>query len=426
MLSVQNGVYFKRNSRPGKSFSIVFLKIGKKIESKEIAEDISNLWKNLMSLEKGIVTGLPVSEKHRYAGNLSTLIGFSDRIFSISGIQRSKPKDFSSDFFNYPGEDPNRKIADGVSLKYEENVTHNAGLDADIIIQFIGDDEAITNRAVMETWRHLNDETRGNSSSIGIIRNYSGYNSSDGRNLLNFHDGISNIKTEERPSFILMNESSLNEKDKWFTNGTFMSFLRMSIDLEIWEKLDRKYQERIIGRDKLTGCPIIGINGNDENIPLRDCPVKGTTEITEKGNEIYREFDPAIYGRLFGQYDSNKGLSGSHIEKMILSKGNAHKRNKIYRQGYNFMERSDDYPYLKIGLNFVSFQNDLNTFFDLMKYGFGQKSTNPTIYNLTQFLSTTTSGLFLIPPLQTGERFPGEGIFVKNKLIDYEVNYLGN
>lgn len=425
-MTIQNGIYFQPNSRPGRSFSIVFLKIGKKVQADEIAEDISELWKNLMALEKGVVRDLTVSEKHRYEGNLSTLMGFSDRIFNIPGIQKSKPKNFSSDFFNNPVEDPNRKIASGVSLRYANGVSHNPGLDADIAIQFIGESEAVTNRAVIETWRHLNDETSANLSSIGIIRTYSGYNSPDGRNLLNFHDGVSNIKTQDRPDFILVKDSSLDEKDKWFANGTFMSYLRMSIDVETWEKLGRKYQERIMGRDKLTGCPIVGINKNDENIPLRDCPVKGTTEVIEKGNEIYREFDPAIYGRLFSQYDANQGLSGSHLEKMILRKGDTAKRSKIYRQGYNFMEYLDNYPYISIGLNFVSFQNNMETFFGLIKYGFGQMSPNKTIYNLTQYLSTIATGLFLVPPHQIGEQFPGEGIFVDKKLNRYQMNYLGN
>ncbi len=49
--------------------------------------------------------------------------------------------------------------------------------------------------------------------------------------------------------------------------------------MELWEATTIKQQEKIIGRDRLTGCPLIrlDINGN----PVKDsrCPVPGTTEI---------------------------------------------------------------------------------------------------------------------------------------------------
>ena len=45
-----------------------------------------------------------------------------------------------------------------------------------------------------------------------------------------------------------------------------MAFIRFVMDLERWENLNLSEQELIIGRKKITGCPIIGFdkNGNSD------------------------------------------------------------------------------------------------------------------------------------------------------------------
>ena len=48
-------------------------------------------------------------------------------------------------------------------------------------------------------------------------------------------------------------------------------------------------QELIIGRKKLTGCPIIGVSQSGDPIGDIGCPKVGTTEVIEKGNEVFRE-----------------------------------------------------------------------------------------------------------------------------------------
>ena len=414
LLSFQNGIYYKQNSSPGNSFAILFLKANNNVTSIEIGRDISSLWTMLMKLEHGTVYDLPVFGKNIYSGNLSTLIGYSPNIFSLE-VQKEKPKNFNN-FFKKPNEDPNRRITNEISLQYDASVTDNLALNCDIVIQFIADNQASTNRAIFETWRYLNRLNKTNLTNIGIMGFYTGFNTPDGRNLLYFHDGVSNIRSEERPENIFIDQSKLSNKESWLYNSTFMSFLRIAINIELWENLPRKYQERVIGRDKITGCPLIGINKQNENIVIRDCPVNGTNEIIEKGNELFRGFNSRMYS-LFQHYSSkNESLENSHLQRMLQNeKRTPNYGKKIYRQGYNYIESIDKYPFLRIGLNFVSFQKDLDVLFNSLKSGFGSHDTNLEPFgNLTEFLSVFSAGLFLIPSLNKNDQFPGESIFNNN------------
>ena len=51
-----------------------------------------------------------------------------------------------------------------------------------------------------------------------------------------------------------------------------MAFLRISLNLEMWEDTEIEKQETIIGRDKETGCPLIGVDQNDRPVKDEDVP----------------------------------------------------------------------------------------------------------------------------------------------------------
>ena len=92
---------------------------------------------------------------------------------------------------------------------------------------------------------------------------------------------------------------------------------------------------------------------------------------------------------------------------------------KIYRQGYSFVERLEVAPFINIGLNFVSFQNDLGSLINMMKYGFKTSSNSgEAIVSLNDLLTVDSAGIFLAPGLRNNEKFPGESIFIDRKSID--------
>ena len=214
-----------------------------------------------------------------------------------------------------------------------------------------------------------------------------------------------------------MGAAQVNANDDWIISGTFMAFIRIVIDLPNWWKAALREQELMIGRDKTTGCPIIGIDKN--NIPLKDkrCPVTGSKEVTDKGNEIFRDH-PAYGQQKLPAGISDDVLKTSHIGAMrILDKVSPWEAesNRIYRQGYEFLESTSSFPGFKAGLNFISFQNNPQRVFNIMtKWGM-QKNSSDSL-KLNRYFSVVSAGVFLVPPSDLQDRFPGSSIYFKDQI----------
>ena len=134
---------------------------------------------------------------------------------------------------------------------------------------------------------------------------------------------------------------------------------KITLDLQFWRSLDKEIQEILVGRDKVTGCPLIGVDR--DNHPIKDtrCPVRGTFEVVEKGNESFREHPKYGIRTSYGVLP-NKSLEFSHIgrtNKVDRISPATNQSYRIYRQGFDFLEPHTSNPFLRLGLNFVSFQN---------------------------------------------------------------------
>ena len=66
--------------------------------------------------------------------------------------------------------------------------------------------------------------------------------------------------TKEIRVVAITNTKHLRPDDKWLLGGTYLAFLRIAVDIASWDGLNSYDQEIIIGRDKLTGCPLIGVD----------------------------------------------------------------------------------------------------------------------------------------------------------------------
>ena len=243
---------------------------------------------------------------------------------------------------------------------------------------------------------------------------------------MGFHDGISNIKDEERRNVIAINLTKVQPDDYWTVDGTFMGFIRMYIDLQTWWKLKRSEQELMVGRDKLSGCPLIGVNKTTgENVVMGGCPIPGTREVTDKGNERFR--DPPRYGfQTLATGTSDELLKLSHVAEMTVVKESRYQKDeyRIFRQGYEFLERINSYPRVRTGLNFISFQDNPKRFFNRITNLHKQKNSNastdwnkekgdgpPSKLNFNTFFKVGALGVYFVPAFNSEERFPGASIF---------------
>src|SRR6185436_18767734 len=76
-----------------------------------------------------------------------------------------------------------------------------------------------------------------------------------------FHDGLSNLRSEDRESVIAIGPGT---DEGWAVGGTYLAFLRLAVDLVGWRRLSRTDQELAVGRDESgaprtdLGCPVAG------------------------------------------------------------------------------------------------------------------------------------------------------------------------
>jgi Dyp-type peroxidase family len=422
---LQEGIYYRTKPSIGNSFCMLSLRAGNISNIGDIGRAIKGIWGHLAHLKKGITVDLQIDKKHRKIGNLTVLLAYGPKLFDLPGSKKIRPTSFS-DNWNFKAPDPagGGTLVEGSGMFYSPRVYANHLLGDHILFQFVADNEFYTKRACIEVWKELHRlEKKTGHSQLQITGLYNGFQRPDQRNWFGFHDGVSNLKTRERPYVISIGLRTLNSLDKWTANGTYLAFMRIPLNLEKWEDTSVSLQEIMIGRDKLTGCPLIRADKNKK--PMKDsrCPVPGTTEIIDHGNEYFRDHPP------YGTTRADNILQLSHIgaTRPINRVPLWDKKSlRIYRQGFEFLITSKESPGFVAGLNFVSFQNTPERLLRALTYRhmIAQKTAELTSTpTLEQYMSVFVAGLFFVPPAIKNEPFPGAQIFFDKSELRNLRNY---
>lgn len=410
-------LYKGRRSLKNKSYAILFLRVAEGCSASVVGKSLKKLWKMYLRLKKGKVTDLPNTALP--PGGLTSLIGFGPEIFKLSDIKKSMPNDMKGRQFLHPDEGGG-PILKGCGIMYGNDEHVNVGLTEHIMIQFISDTQIATNRAIVETWKLL---CFGESKTepLHITNLYTGFRRDDARSWLGFHDEVSNMRNaEERQRAIVINvtNNNLQHRDYWTKGGTYLAFLRIGIDLGIWQKIDRKNQELVVGRDKLSGCPLVGIDRNGN--PITNGKLGSYSKMLREHPDYFKR--PIVQNKGKDLIDINASLKilnqshigrTRHISKIDSKESTSH---RIFRQSFEFLEpshRESGHPF-KVGLNFVSFQNDPRRLFFILtdpnwmgNVNFGGPSS---IQGMDKFLSVFAAGVFFVPPVESP--FPGASIFL--------------
>jgi Dyp-type peroxidase family len=431
----QEGIYYhfnpsfrKNSSYPNrvdvlqnKSFGVIFLRVSRHSKAIQVAKSLAKLWRMYKSLQLGMVEDLPGFRVP--SGRLTILIGYGENIFKLDELKKRIPIDFEDQqFLSSPkGGEP---ILKGSGITYSMYTHENVGVTEDIIIQFIADTQLAVNRAIVETWKSLNFVIE---EPLHFTKFYTGFRRDDRRSWLGFHDEVSNMnnaKERETAIFVDAVNNRLIPRDIWTAGGTYLCFLRTAIDLEIWHKLERTQQELIIGRDKLTGYPVVGVDKNRNPITM------GRSSIVQQGRLHGKKFrDHPDYFKMPNQSSANQGrldvptslkvLNQTHIGRtrhITKVRSSDPSSRRIFRQGFEFLEstQNDLTRPLTAGLNFVSFQNDPGRLFFILtdphwlgKVNFGGDQNDA---NMAKLLSVLAAGVFFVPKLE--KPFPGAKIFI--------------
>lgn len=414
MTGLQEGIYYRHSENPRSSFALVFLRAKKSNQASKVQETLSKLWLRYLELKKKTVQTSRTKSGQDRPGSFSILIGYGPRFFEIPGIEKKKPALLDDRWLFGSPSYPHAPILPETGLKYGEGIMQNEVAYDHLIIQFISDEQAMTHRAIVETWKVLGSSSESEASSALFMRSFcTGFSHSDGRGWLGFHDGISNIRSSERLRAIQVDKSKLTPDDFWTAGGTYMAFIKIDIDLPIWESISQEDQEKIIGRQKTTGCPLVSVDQEGNNSFARGCPSPGTRQVIEKGNDQFREYFP-LNGRRGTIVGTRSAYEHGHVQQMRKTP------SKIFRQGYEYLEPAEKYPYFQTGLHFISFQSGPEQIHDAIKYGFGKFNFGgPRIAGVDKLLSVQAAGIFLVPPMQRTQKFPGDMAFSKSPGVSY-------
>jgi deferrochelatase/peroxidase EfeB len=393
---LQDGIYFRREEFPRRSYRIVFLNLATGDVDRARAA-IAAVWQMLHKLRDGIVADLQPADGEPFKvadGNLTCLLGFGARLFaSHRGLVAAteRPADVGPLRHDAHGPYPRLKWIDG----------HTQSAEADLAIQLIADTELAVSRAVVEIARLIALERL----PLEFSTFYGGFNRDDRRSWLNFHDGISNIATNERGRALEVAVKDPPRDPAWMVGGTYMVFLRLALNLSNWWDLTRAEQELSVGRDKLTGCPIDGLDGSTP-VPMAGCPIRWAAAGAPPTTAAHRDPRPP----------ADQVVAFSHIHRANPTRsGPDHPgSNRIFRQGYEFLEALDSGT-PRAGLNFVSFQRDLSRFTAILTtprwlstVNFGGPGDRDDMPNV-QLARVISGGYYAVPP--RGEPFPGAEIF---------------
>jgi deferrochelatase/peroxidase EfeB len=183
--------------------------------------------------------------------------------------------------------------------------------------------------------------------------------------------------------------------------------MRLGVDLRAWRKLSQQQQELIVGRSKISGCPVTGVDGAGLPVALPACPFAGTHSVLEPGNDAFREAPANVDATALASHIQRANHHLGPIDRDVS--------RRIYRQGYEFLEPPQPGRAMVAGLNFVSFQDTLERLFFVLTRPGWLGSTNfggtPGAGLVDSLLSVYAAGVFLCPPVTAGEAYPGQSVF---------------
>jgi deferrochelatase/peroxidase EfeB len=406
---LQEGIYHAPGRRPGRAFSILFLQAGPDVDAARVGTTVQSLWALYQSLKRGEVPDLP---GHLVpSGELTCLLGYGVKTFELPEARRTTPEELQQfGRFRSPLTSGGGSLLTGSGQWYADDVKKNPATEI-MAVQFIADTQLAVNRAVVETWKFLHDQAQTPPGPILHLAGFfQGFQRDDHRSWLDFHDGISNLPSDRREEAIVIKDTSAGD-DQWTVGGTYMIYLRITVDLAVWRRLTREQQELHVGRDKLPGCPLAFSDGIGNHTPADGCPVDGTGEVSESGNAAFRE--PADVA-------SESPLRFSHVQQVNHHRQDFEARDslRVFRQGYEFLEPADGAPGFRAGLNFVSFQDTPERLYRILttpgwlgRTNFGGNPDHP-LPGMDRFLTVRAAGVYLVPPVVTEETFPGASILL--------------
>ncbi|HEV7876625.1 hypothetical protein [Bradyrhizobium sp.] len=414
-MPLQEGIYWDSGATPGPCFAIMFLRVTQGATVAEIAPALDRLWKVHDDLRRGRIADLPGIDLP--ASGLTILWGYGPKAFKIPGANHGLPSELAEQNQFWP---PQRSeispILGGASINFAPGLDRNPATE-EIMVQAIGDTSLAVNRVIVETWKLLKKTLSATTSQplLEMTASFTGFNREDGRSWIDFHDGVSNLRSgTPRLHAIAVKRQGLPE-NRWTEGGTYLCFVRLAVDLAAWQKLSQTQQELVVGRSKLTGCPLVSVDAAGNPSTMNGCPFSGTSAPTDPANAPFRE-PPLVTDDM--RFSHVQRANHDHDDRFETPDS-----HRFFRQGYEFVEPPLAGSDLVLGLNFVSFQDTpTRVLFTLTMpdwlgdSNFGGSTTAPQP-GMASLLKAQAAGIFFCPEAPEAGEFPGSSIFRQPQLV---------
>lgn len=398
---IQEGIRFRRGERPSPCWRLVLLDVVPGATPPDVRGAIAAIARMLGALRAGEVPelrGQPaagVKDTAKLFDGLAALVGYGRSLFDPARHDPPLTSRARPEFLAYlPARGDAFPAIPWVGGERPRG-------EADVALQLTGATAAAVNRAAVEVWKLIEDH----ALPLAPVASFDGFGRPDGRGWLEFHDGVTNMASSQRLAAL-----AAPADPRWMGGGTYMAFLRLRVDLRVWRALGRGDQELVVGRDKLTGSPLVAVRRDARG---RACPV-AAPPLPRRPTDAQRadRLDPPQTGDAL--------LEASHVHRANQSRASpdAPGALRIFRQGYDFLDAiGPDGP--ELGLNFVSFQSDLQTLQHLMhlpgwladvNFG-GPAATGPGDPASPSLIGLIAGGLYAVPP--RARPFAGARLFTR-------------
>ena len=245
--------------------------------------------------------------------------------------------------------------------------------DGDLCIQACSNDPQVAVHAIRNLTRLAFGRAQLRWSQLGFGRTSSTSTAqATPRNLFGLKDGTANLKLEAPE---LLDEHvwvGAPAGPAWAVGGSYLVTRRISMTIEVWDSVQLGEQERVTGRDKREGAPLSG--GDEFTEPdFQALGEDGRPRIDERSH-VFRTHP-----------ENNDGI-------------------RMLRRGYNFVDGNDAQGRLDAGLFFIAFVSAPERFAKVHK-----NMARDDLF--VEYLKTTGTGLFLVPPGIADGQYIGQQLF---------------
>ena len=245
--------------------------------------------------------------------------------------------------------------------------------EGDICIQACANDPQVATHAIRNLTRLAVPDASLRWTQIGFGKaSVTSAEEQTPRNLFGQKDGTANIRsddTAELDEHVWVPDDS---SQAWAAGGTYLTARRIAMNIEVWDTLQLEEQERVTGRDKVVGAPLTGTDEFDE--PDFDAVNDRGRPIIDRGSHLFNVHP-----------NQNGGI-------------------RMLRRAFNYVDGSNEQGRMDAGLFFIAFTRTPDRFATVH-----QSMSRDEMF--LEYLKTTKTGTYLIPPGVGEEGFIGEGMF---------------